>query len=376
VRLDWIRAPCDLQAAGFSGAGTEFYLAGFGGVVARARTAAPARQLERTQTLNPMKTPTLLAVGFLAVVPLSLFADANTDRTIEDSLKSSYNFRRVLEKERVDVKVRDGVVTLTGAVADEEHRRLAEDTAANLQGVTRVENQLRIESTHREGSDDWIAAKVRSKLLFKANVKLKDIDVLVRDGVVTLTGRADSGAQKDLTEAYVREIAGVRDVRNELQVVDKAVRNEFERRERDDRVNRDVAPGAEARVARERDELRVDRARAEAKIEQERAEVRRERAEAQRDIEQERERARERSNRLEDRDLGDKIDDGSVTAQIKSELFANRSTSGLKTKIDTHNGHVLITGEASSDAEKDLITRIARNVRGVMSVNNRMTVKH
>jgi hyperosmotically inducible periplasmic protein len=321
-----------------------------------------------------MKTPKLLAVGFMAIVPLALFADATTDRNIENSVKSTYNFRRVLENERVDVKARDGVVTLSGTVADEEHRRLAEDTAASMQGVTRVENNLRIESAHREGSDDWIAAKVRSKLLFKANVKLKDIDVAVRDGVVTLMGVADSGAQKDLTEAYVREIAGVRDVRNELRVVDKAVRNEFERR--DDRVNRDVAPGAATRVERERDELRMERARAEAKIDQERAEVRQERAEARRDIEEERESARERNNRVGDRDLGDKIDDGSITAQIKSELFVNRSTSGLKTKIDTHNGHVLVTGEAASEAEKELVTKIARNVRGVMSVNNRMTVKN
>ena len=77
-----------------------------------------------------------------------------------------------------------------------------------------------------------------------------------------------------------------------------------------------------------------------------------------------------------DRDtVGEKIDDGSITAQIKYELFSHRSTSAVKTKINTINGKVIISGEAGSDAEKDLVTKLAKSVRGVQSVDNNMTVK-
>ena len=70
-----------------------------------------------------------------------------------------------------------------------------------------------------------------------------------------------------------------------------------------------------------------------------------------------------------------KIDDASITAQIKMALLFNRATSALKTKVRTDNGVVTLTGAAKSKAEKDLVTRIARNIQGIRMVRNRMTVE-
>ena len=61
---------------------------------------------------------------------------------------------------------------------------------------------------------------------------------------------------------------------------------------------------------------------------------------------------------------------------MKYELFSHKSTSALKTKINTNNGHVVISGDAKSDAEKDLVTQLAKSVRGVESVDNNMTVRN
>jgi osmotically-inducible protein OsmY len=225
----------------------------------------------------------------------------------------------------VDVKVRDGVVTLSGTVPTDEQRRIAEDTVSSIDGVARVDNQLRVDGSAREGSDEWIALKVRSRLAVRPNVSMTNTDVAVKDGVVTLTGTAESVAQKELTEAYTKDIAGVRAVENKLQVIEPAERSRVDT----DRVTagrRDVTTSR--RVIPEEQET-----------------------------------------------LGEKIDDGSITAQIKYELFAHRSTSALKTKVDTDQGNVVITGEARSEAERDLVTKLARSVRGVVSVDNRMTVK-
>jgi osmotically-inducible protein OsmY len=174
--------------------------------------------------------------------------------------------------------------------------------------------------------------KIRSRLLAKANVSLTHTKVDVKDGVVTLTGTADSAAQKELTEAYVKDIEGVKAVKNEIQVVDKAKLEKAATR-----VERDAkAEKLQARTERDAAAARVKT----------------------------------------DRDtVGEKIDDGSITAQIKYELFSHRSTSALKTKVNTINGQVIISGEAGSDAEKDLVTKLAKSVRGVQSVDNNMTVK-
>jgi osmotically-inducible protein OsmY len=243
------------------------------------------------------KSNTLLLLLALAAVPGAMRADPDTDRKIEAAARSSYNYHTVLQ-DRVKVSVRNGAVTLTGSVADTGQRSLAADTAANLPGVTSVDNQLAIEPKVPEHSDEWIAFKIRARLLAKANVSATDTDVEVKDGAVTLTGSAQNRAQKDLTELYAKDIDGVKSVNNQLVVNEPTGRQK----------------------------------------------------------------------------IGEAIDDASVTAQVKYELLAHRSTSALKTKVETHDGLVVIRGEADSAAEKDLVSKLASSVRGVKSVSNEMTI--
>lgn len=72
---------------------------------------------------------------------------------------------------------------------------------------------------------------------------------------------------------------------------------------------------------------------------------------------------------------GEKIDDASITSQVKSALLGHKATSALKTKVTTTDGVIVIAGEAGSAAEKALVTKLAEDVRGTKSVNNTMTVK-
>lgn len=73
--------------------------------------------------------------------------------------------------------------------------------------------------------------------------------------------------------------------------------------------------------------------------------------------------------------MGEKIDDASITSQVKYALLTHRATSALKTKVTTTDGAVTITGEASSSDEEALVTKLAEDVRGAKSVTNNMTVK-
>jgi len=73
--------------------------------------------------------------------------------------------------------------------------------------------------------------------------------------------------------------------------------------------------------------------------------------------------------------MGEKIDDASITSQVKYALLSHKSTSALKTKVTTTDGVVRVTGDAANDAEKALVTKLAQDVRGTKSVTNDMTVK-
>jgi osmotically-inducible protein OsmY len=69
-----------------------------------------------------------------------------------------------------------------------------------------------------------------------------------------------------------------------------------------------------------------------------------------------------------------KVDDASITALVKMTLLYHRSTSALNTSVTTKNGVVTLSGKASNAAEKDLATKLAKDVNGVKSVNNQMTI--
>lgn len=167
-----------------------------------------------------MKNKNLSAALLFLAGPLALFASSALDRKIEDAAKASYNYRTVLDG-RVKVKASDGLVTLTGTVSEKDDKDLAVDTVENLPGVVGVNNQIKVEPSFPEHSDQWIALKIRGRLLVKGNVSATSTQVAVTDGHVRLSGTAETAAQKELTQAYTNDVEGVKSVKNEIVVADK-----------------------------------------------------------------------------------------------------------------------------------------------------------
>jgi hyperosmotically inducible protein len=72
--------------------------------------------------------------------------------------------------------------------------------------------------------------------------------------------------------------------------------------------------------------------------------------------------------------VGEYIDDASITSQVKLALLFHRSTSVLKTKVETKDGIVTINGIAKNGAEKDLVGKLVTDINGVKTVKNEMTI--
>ena len=75
-----------------------------------------------------------------------------------------------------------------------------------------------------------------------------------------------------------------------------------------------------------------------------------------------------------ERALSDKIEDATLTAEVKTQLLANDETHGLSINVDTVSRNVTLSGSVASAAEKDLAGALAEHVEGVSSVNNALTV--
>jgi len=169
-----------------------------------------------------MKTMYRLGVMMAAVVALLMTSvpvqASKMDDRIESSAKKSYVFQTYLKGDDIKIKSKDGAVTLTGVVADNHHKSLAQETVAGIPGVKSVDNKLEVKGTPpAENSDAWITTKVKTMLLFHRNVSAMT-EVNTKDGIVTLQGKANSQAQKDLTTEYARDVEGVKDVKNEMTV--------------------------------------------------------------------------------------------------------------------------------------------------------------
>jgi osmotically-inducible protein OsmY len=253
-----------------------------------------------------MKTKTMFPLTLAAVVSTMLITStqvraADTDSRIESSAAKSYTFKTYLKDDSIKIDSKDGVVTLTGTVADTSHKSMAEDTVASLPDVKSVDNELQIKGGQpAEHSDTWIGWKVKTTLLFHRNVSATGTTVYVKDGVVTLQGEASSMAQKELTTEYAKDIDNVKSVNNEMTIA--------------------------------------------------------------------------QSPATADATISDKIDDASITAQVKSSLLSHHSTSAIHTGVSTTDGVVTLTGVAKNDAEKSLVTKLATDINGVTSVINNMTV--
>jgi osmotically-inducible protein OsmY len=226
---------------------------------------------------------------------------AEMDSRIESSARNSYNFRTYLKDDTIKVESAAGVVTLTGTVSRDYHKYLAAETVADLPGVKSVNNQLTVAGEQpSEHSDGWISMKVKARLTFHKNVSAADTEVHTEKGVVTLTGSANTEAQRELTGEYAKDVDGVTEVRNNL-IVNRHGRH--------------------------------------------------------------------------NRTLGEKVDDSSITAQLKTALLFHKSTRPMATKVHTRNGVVSLSGEAKNQAEKDMVTKVAEDITGVKRVKNHMTVK-
>ncbi len=171
-----------------------------------------------------MKTKIMFPLTLAAVVSTMLITStpvraADTDSRIESSAAKSYTFKTTLKDDSIKVDSKDGVVTLTGTVADASDKSLAENTVASLPGVKSVDNQLVVSGEQpAEHSDAWITMKVKTALLFHRNVSATGTSVYTKDGVVTLQGVASSIAEKELTTEYAKDIDNVKEVKNDMTI--------------------------------------------------------------------------------------------------------------------------------------------------------------
>jgi len=224
-------------------------------------------------------------------------------------------------------------------------------------------------------TDSRIESTAAKSYVFKTYLKDDAIKVDSKHGVVTLTGSVADASQKSLAEDTVTGLPGVKSVDNQLTIngeqpaehsdtwIDLKVKTAL-------LFHRNVsATGTTVYV---NDGVVTLQGVASSEAQKELT------TEYAKDVDNVKEVKNEMTvaatTPAPDSTIGDKVDDASITAEVKATLLSHHSTSAIHTTVTTSDGVVTVGGIAKNDAEKSLVTKLVTDINGVISVVNNMTI--
>ena len=114
----------------------------------------------------------------------------------------------------VKIILSKGWITLTGEVPSEHAKQCAEDEVKLLSGVKGVTNDIQVRPP-KEVKD----IQLEIKKALKRRAEAQQIDIVVQNGEVFLSGKVHSWAERQEAEWAALQTAGVRSVQNNVTVV-------------------------------------------------------------------------------------------------------------------------------------------------------------
>ena len=223
--------------------------------------------------------------------------------------------------------------------------------------------------------DNRIESSANQSYVFKTYLKNDAVKTESKDGVVTLTGSVSEAYHKTLAQETVLSLPGVKSVNNQL-----VYKGDLPAEKSDAWLsiqvktsllyNRNVS-GVKTQVF-VTDGIVTLKGEAENQAQKDLA------GEYAKDVDGIKAVSNEMTiaavTNKPEQTMGEKIDDASITAQVRMAFLAHHSTSAFKTGVDTKDGVVTLTGMAGNGAGKDMAAKVAGDVHGVTKVINNMTI--
>jgi osmotically-inducible protein OsmY len=140
------------------------------------------------------------------------------DRRIQELVLAALEREPGLDAARIGVSVVDGVVSLRGTVATARQKWLAERTVRHLASVRAVADNLEVAHADAPATDETVAQAVADAIEWETAVPEGRIKATVRNGWVTLSGKATWQFQRAAAERAARGVAGVKDIVNSIAI--------------------------------------------------------------------------------------------------------------------------------------------------------------
>ncbi|MDR9502166.1 MAG: BON domain-containing protein [Desulfurivibrionaceae bacterium] len=299
------------------------------------------------------------------------------DRDIARDIELAWLRDPATESYELDVKVKDGIATLTGQVQSWQEKQLAEQVAKGVRGLKGVNNEVTWEWT--EGRlDSEIQAEIERRLESDIWVHHGLITTEVKDGKVTLRGSVGSITEKNYaeTDAWV---AGVKEVDGSELTINPWLDDEDRRSSRLSplKTDQEIAKAVEdaflydPRLLSFKPTVEVEKGvvTLTGVVENLQAKIAAEQ-DAKNTLG-----VRRVENRLKVRLLSPPADE-EIAKSIRAALTASPFVNRLEITVRVQNQKAYLSGLADSLFEKKRAGDLAAAVKGVVDVENNLIVRH
>ncbi|WP_042266947.1 BON domain-containing protein [Paraburkholderia heleia] len=142
-----------------------------------------------------------------------------TDEVLRDEVACELAWDPEVDVSRVDVGVKDRIVTISGTVPGYAQKMAVRRAVERVAGCRAVVIELAVERPPRvQHSDVDLAEAIMVALRWQAGLAENQVHVEVERGCVTLVGDVDWGYQRNLAEKVVSRMRGVMGVVNRIAV--------------------------------------------------------------------------------------------------------------------------------------------------------------
>jgi osmotically-inducible protein OsmY len=181
------------------------------------RGTVPSYAVKEAALFDTWKVIGVKKVNNNAFVKFPTTSKTLTDSEIESSIKQQLSWNDSTSNENIHVRVKKGVVSLEGHVDAYWKMFRAHQLASDVIGVVDIENKLTVVPT--EGiTDQVIATDIINAIDRSYVVDADDVDVKVKNGVVTLSGKLPNRAACEAALESTYHTFGVKDVKDRLHV--------------------------------------------------------------------------------------------------------------------------------------------------------------
>jgi osmotically-inducible protein OsmY len=149
-------------------------------------------------------------------IEVKAFKLAKTDTEIAEAIRNALRWNSKVNEDKVEVKVDDGWVYLSGKVDWDYQKRAAQTNVEDLVGVKGITNSITVESKAINPIE--LKNKISSAYHRIATVDSSSIQVDVSGTTVTLRGTVRSWAEKKEAEDVAWSSPGVMTVNNKIEI--------------------------------------------------------------------------------------------------------------------------------------------------------------